>query len=464
VSTLVEFRPRNSTGAEARVREFIDFAGQELTDVLVSNANYSDVSWNVTRTFVVKGLKGQLRLHFVNSDAKVDRGGLRSDPLAAPFVDFAKASIRYRHVVAPVSYSATNRRVFGLRCVEAAFRDLGRPPEIWHLDPVILNHAVELGTTGKAPSTAYKIGSEIESLYNFCVEMQFLATAFTWSHGVFYPGKASTKIQDLDRRCAGKPPSSNILYAIGEILHASPTWADQIYSHVAALLFAFPIKAHELLQLRVKPEIEVTERGEDREHRLDFGLQIWPGKGHPPQVKWVANPEYTAVAKHAVQTLREMLVPARELARWYEQNPSRLYLSPHHEQLRKAEWLVVSEVQDIVGLSRTAAHQWIDANGIAKRVGERRVSRRRGRGRGLFEVRFGDVERAVLSLLPKDFPYVNGDRCGHRYSEALLVVPVNALHASRSPWKCMFEPIGYEQFYCWLRERIKGVPPAAGET
>jgi hypothetical protein len=429
---------------------------------LVSNENYVDISWNVTRSFVIKGVKGQLRLHFVNSDAKVDKGGFRSEPLAAPFVDFAKAFIRYRHATAPVSYSAANRRVFGLRCVEAAFRDFGHPPEIWHLAPVILNRAVELGTTGKAPSTAYKVASEIENLYDFCVEMQLLTDAFTWRHGVPYPGKRSIKVGA--RRSTEKPPWSNTLHAIGEILRASPTWADQIYSRVAALLVAFPIRAHELLQLRVNPEIEVAGRGEDGEHRTDFGLQIWPGKGDPPQVKWVLNPGYTSLARQAVQTLREMLGPARELARWYEYNPSRLYLPPHLDHLRRAEWLVVSEVQDIIGFSRTAAHQWIDDSGIAKRVGARRVVGGRGHGRDLIEVRFGDVERAILSLLPKDFPYVNGDKRGHRYSEALLVAPVNALHTSRNPWKCMFEAIGYEQFYGWMRERVKVGLPAAGET
>lgn len=452
MSKPVEFRPRTSIDAEARVREFIDLVGRELSGVLVPNANYFDVSWNVTNAFVIKGVKGQLRLHFVNSDAKVGRGGFRSDPLAAPFIDFAKACIRYRHAAAPVSYSATNRRVLALRCVEAAFRDLGRPSRIWRLDPIVLNHAVELATAGKAPTTAYKLGLEIEALYKFCVEMEFLAAAFTWNHGVLYCEKAPFKSgRDFDRGRIEKLSITNELYALSEVFHASRTWADQVYACIAALLIAFPIKAHELLQLRVSPEVEVTEAGENGKDKTDFGLQIWPGRGDPPQIKWVRDPEYAAIVKQVVQTLREMLAPARMLARWYEHNPRRLYLSPRLEHLRNAEWLVVSEVQEILGFSRKATHQWIDDNGIAKRVGERRVTRGSGHGKDLIEVRFIDVERAVLSQLPKDFPYVNGDRSGHRYSEALLVAPVNALHTRRSAWNCMFEAIGYEQFHWWLR-------------
>ncbi len=462
MSKAVEFWPRTSGDAAARVHEFVDFASKGLADVLVRDASYSDTTWDVTNAFVVKGLKSRFRLHFVNSDAKVDRGGFRGDPLAAPFIDFAKACIRYRHATAPVSYSATNRRVFGLRCVEAAFRDLGRAPEIWRLDPVTMNRAVELGTTGAASSTAYKIGSELETLYKFCVEMQLLASKSNWSHGVYYPGKASIRVgEEFNSRHADKPRSPTALHTLDEAFYARGTWADQVYYCVAALLLTIPIKPHELLQLRVRPEIERTGGGE---HGTELGLQIWPGKGDPPRVEWASNPEHAAVAKRAVRALREMLAPARELARWYEHSPSRLYLPPHLEHLRQAEWLTVGEVQEIIGVSRATAYQWIDDKGIAKRVSDRREGRGRGHGKGLTEVWFGDVERAILSLLPKDFPYVNGDRSGHRYSEALLVAPVNALHAARSPWRCMFEPIGYEQFYKWLRERMKGAPPADGEA
>lgn len=465
MSKLVEHRLRNSPGAEARVYKFTDMSNQDLADVLVPDANYLDISWNVTKTFVVKGLKSQFRLHFVNSDAKVDRGGFQGDPLAAPFIDFAKAYIRYRHAAEPVSYSATNRRVFGLRCVEAAFRDLGRRPEIWRLDSAVLTRAVEIGTAGKATTTAYKIGLEIEGLYKFCIEMQFLASAFTWIHGISYPGKPSAKVTEEFKNCyAEKYLSFDTFVAPDATSHASNTWADQVYSCVAALLSALPIKPHELFQLRAAPEIELTGAGGDGEHKGTFGLQVWPGKGDPPQIKWVSDPEYATIAKRAVQTLRELLAPARDLARWYDRNPTRLYLSPHLEHLRKAEWLVVSEVQEILGFSRNAAHKWIGDNDIAKRVGERRVMKGRGHGRDLIEVRFGDVERAVLSLIPKDFPYVNGDRSGHRYSEALLVVHFNALHVSRSTWKCMFEAIGYEQFYAWLRCQFKNVPPPAEDT
>ncbi len=465
MSKLVEFRFRSGFDPEARVREFIDLVNQKLADVLVPDAIYLDISWDVTTTFVVKGLKSQFRLHFVNSDAKVDRGGFRSAPLLMPFLHFAKAYIRYRHATEPVSYSATNRRVFGLRCVEAAFRDLGRPPEIWNLDAVILTRAVELGTKGKASTTAYKIGSEIESLHKFCSKMKFMVKTFTWCHCVPYPGKKSIKVDgDFDRRRAEKLLSSDAFRSLGGRCHTSRIWADRVYSCIAVLLITFPIKAHELLQLRVNPEFEVSEAGKDGEHRTDFGLQIWPGRGDPPQVKRVLKPEYTTIAERAVQTLREVLAPARELAHWYEHNPGRLYLPPHVEHLRKAEWLVVSEVQEIIGVSRPTVHQWIDANGITKRVGKPRVTEGRGHGRDLIEVQFGDVERTVLSLLPKDFPYVNSDRSGHRYSEALLVVPLNALHASRSPWKCMFEAVGYEQFHAWFRDQMKGVPPAADEA
>lgn len=204
------------------------------------------------------------------------------------------------------------------------------------------------------------------------------------------------------------------------------------------------------------------------QHCHDLGYQVTRGvSGDEP---FVTSADLLGIITIGKLAEHRLDAPAglHEPSRHSELSPPGLggfqNLSPHLEHLRTAEWLVVSEVQGILGFSRNAAHQWIADNSIAKRRGERRVIERRGHGRDLIEVRFGDVERTVLSLLPKDFPYVNGDRGGHRYSEALLVVPFHALHASKTPWKCMFEAIGYEQFHVWLRDRIKNVPPSSDEA
>jgi hypothetical protein len=55
-------------------------------------------------------------------------------------------------------------------------------------------------------------------------------------------------------------------------------------------------------------------------------------------------------------------------------------------------------------------------------------------------VRFADIEKAVLSMLPRGFPILD-DATGLKYSEALFVVRRNELGTQRGTYRCMLEAV-----------------------
>src|SRR5581483_6517210 len=57
-------------------------------------------------------------------------------------------------------------------------------------------------------------------------------------------------------------------------------------------------------------------------------------------------------------------------------------------------------------------------------------------------VRFDEVEKAVLALLPRGFPLLNAAR-GLKYSEALCVLQRNALHLTHATYRCVITRMGY---------------------
>jgi hypothetical protein len=60
--------------------------------------------------------------------------------------------------------------------------------------------------------------------------------------------------------------------------------------------------------------------------------------------------------------------------------------------------------------------------------------------RGKASFRFADLERCVLSRLPRGFPVANKET-GLRYSDSLVLVRKNELHRTRPTYLCMIEPV-----------------------
>lgn len=187
---------------------------------------------------------------------------------------------------------------------------------------------------------------------------------------------------------------------------------------------------------------EVRQKnGKDRDEV--YGLRWWPAKGAESMVKWVV-PSMASVVQEAIEKIRTVTEPARIVAKWYEDNFGELYLESHLEPLRAKEWLLMKEVANILGVAEIcSAADWCKTNAVEV------VSLK-----GTRQVKFVDVQKAVVSMLPEGFPILDKET-GLKYSDALLVVRVNELHRQRGTYCCMIEPVTINQINTGLGGRAQ---------
>jgi len=456
-SAVVKFVPRGTVEPRSRLEDFIRLARDEL-DVLIPSKDWELPSWSVGSSFLTKGQNRKNRyLHYYRTGSRVNRDGtVDGTVLDHRYVDFAKAYCRYMHATSPVHFDNQSKRLKALQFIEAAFRSLGLAPHIPNCNPTVLNTAVALAKDGVGAAIHYKFAVYIEQVHRFCFEHRFYNAPFQWRHGVRKPKDRTKDLGDSAKEWReGRLPSPEAYSALAHVFRNAETFVDRLMSAVSAICCSVPIRAHEVLQLRVN--CEVRERtmlkrldpdGIEREEEGEaYGIRVWPGKGNPPQIKWVPT-VMVSVVQEAVQRLRELCRPAREVAAWYEANPDQLWLSSHLEHLRGTEWISIADLRSILGMEkdRTSVDYWLAGNPEVQQ---------KTAGRGRRWARFADVQRVLLESMPANFPWFNGDKT-QPYSSTLIVVRRNEVNPTKSTYPCVLGYCGVPTFERWLSGHDNG--------
>ncbi|MPR10989.1 hypothetical protein FS320_24765 [Microvirga tunisiensis] len=162
------------------------------------------------------------------------------------------------------------------------------------------------------------------------------------------------------------------------------------------------------------------------------------------------------VIREALIRIRRETEEARRMARWYEENPDRLYLPPELSHLRSKQFLTMTEVGSLYfgsSANNYEVRKWLNKQGIPT------PSMKGADNRDIAHVAFAEFEHLIVSLLPLGFP-VRDAATGMRYSESLFVIPFKHFSRSgRNGTACMFEPVSYGQVYLSLggNDKIKSV-------
>lgn len=422
MSEVLFFTPRAELEPAANVDAFIEVCRN--SEVLGAKKQFEKNSWDIG---FFKGHNKTNRAVFSTLEAS---GRSESEPsMPAPFVDFAKAMLVYQHDKRPVT--SQGPRVAALRCIEAALRDhnLGSRPTA--VNEVILDSAVDLARRQVSPAVAYRIAGQIEAVSELMRSMGFITLRRRWNHGVPKPRELGSRIskEALEAR-QNKLPSAAALRAIGGIFQEATRPADVLVISHTALLCCAPERMNEALRLRRNCIVE----GEG-EFKGRLGVR-WPGsKGFADMVEWVTE-EMVFLAREALSNIKRVTSPAQELAAWYTENPTKIFLHKAVQHLRNKEILTLDEINEIIwggqaprGSARTFAK---DTHALTQvSLGGRRVG-----------YRFEDVERAVLSMLPSTFPCVPGApelQC----QDSLVVMRTNEMSPGKATYLCMFCCIDY---------------------
>lgn len=419
-ASVLHFTPKAELGPQANLQAFVELC--RCSEVLRARGQFEQPSWDVGHH------KGRISTHRAIFST-IEAASSRSDEphLPEPFLSFSKAALVYLHDRRPVVSQA--QRVSAFRFLEAALRDSNKGSRPTEVNSEVLDRAVELARNTVSPSVAYRIAGQLALIADLMREKGFIAMRQAWVHGLKKPSEPGSRIsKEALKVRQEKLPSAAALRALGGIFQQATKPRDVLVSSCTALMTCAPERINEVLRLKRNCFV----RGDGR-FVGKLGMR-WPGsKGADDTTKWLPT-EMAPVAEQAVRNLLKLTAPAHELAEWYTRNPDKLYLHEGAQHLRNREVLSTAEIGLILwgrddGQAKKSANIW------AKTTHQLELVPLSGRRIGY---RFADVEDAVLSLLPKTFPYAPGAP-DLLLKDALGVVRVNECHGCRGTYLCMFK-------------------------
>lgn len=431
---IVQFVPRAGATAQANNDEFVKVCRKKLT-VFGKNLPFEENVWDVTDSIRLSGKNGAVRLVFSTFDSVTDKS---PQHMASPFLDFAKGYIRYQHAMRPTK--SVGGRLAALRALEAALTTGETPAAPWLVTADTLNRAAQRVRDKFTPAVAYRVGSQLELIAVFLVDKHLVTVPFQWRCSISRPADTDRVGEEFDQRRQEKLPSPTALHAVAKIFRLATDPVDILVCSAAGLLCSAPDRINEVLRLDVNCEVYKTIPSTEGEA---YGLRWFPSKGAEPMVKWVVG-SMAEVVREALIKIRKVTEPAREIARWYEKHPKKLYLPPELKHLRKCPRVTVAEIKEVLFTS--------PVTDVAIRTWCKKAGVNLSRSDGQTTASFDELQKAVIALLPKVFPNVtkgNGLTLGH----ALFVVQKNMLHAGRPTYRCAIDLVEQGDIYNRLGAR-----------
>lgn len=425
MAQLIVFKPKAELDADGNLRGFIETCRNELT-TFGSNLRFEENVWDVTESLALKGL-GNMRNRLVFSTL-TSVNDAEPVSMAEPFLSFAKAYMLYMQGLRPTKNIGA--RITALRSLETALRENGGEPNPTRMDMLVFNRAAQIIGERYSESSAYRAGGLLVMLATFLSDSKLTIVPISWRNHLRRPRDSVRVGKEFDERRQEKMPSEAALESLPKVFRLATEPADVIVSSVAAILCSAPDRISEVLMLPVDCEVWPKTRKNSNEV---YGLRWWPAKGADPMVKWIM-PSMTSVVQEAIDKIRRQTNEARRIAKWYEENPGKIYLTQEFEHLRAKEWLIMQDVANVFGFSdKSAANLWCRSKAL-----------RLGKSGTTCIVQFVEVEKAALAMLPKRFPYLDPE-CGLKYCDALLVIRRNETGTQRGTYRCVIEPVSYGQ-------------------
>lgn len=358
-------------------------------------------------------------LHYTNHETSSrGRRSRTAEDMPEPFLSAAKAVLANFFV--STGMASPSRMLTALRAVEKAFRDLAKVPDLCDLTPEVLDRAA--GILQASVTDLWTFGRFLERLVHETVNPGRLATAhLLWRSPFPYGGakrsdRVSTNAGEIES--SDKLPHLKCVLDLAGIFRDATSSADLVVTSWFALAMFSPTRANEILTLPVNCETEMEGV---------YGISWVPLKGGSPMTKFATNDEWEAVARAAIGRLRELGAPARKAAKWYAENPGRLYLPEGMEHLR-GEPLTTWEICRILGIEGGFTQGCKLDRTLVRLDSVTTDAERTGGARYMKLHEFSSVERYVTAVLPPGFPLAD-KRQEMMAADALFCLPRHAMHS-----------------------------------
>jgi hypothetical protein len=428
MSAVASFKLRSRIDADAKVEAFILNARNGLA-AFGADIDFDSDCWDITSHSFAKGDRrvraGRVHLFF---DKVPD--GKRAGP-AYNLRMFAKAYVRSQ--TAHLSASVVLRAVKAFEALGAAMEKIGID-FLADCDAACFDAAVSYLVADGTALTTDATGPRLGQIARFLDRnMLCIHPIGRWRY-IKQRRSQSGRVGDaFEARRRRSLPDPEAIDALAQAFRLASDPRDVLATSVAAILCSAPERINELLNLSAN--CEVTQIGDDGREYL--GLRWAGSKGYADHVKLIL-PGMTDVVREALRKILAITDQARRIARWYEEYPTQLYLPEDQVHLRDREFVEFEEIGTLVGLSGTArstVRGWVKAAGIPVTLILRQS------GHLAHVIRFADLEKHIVGLLPSGFP-VADSRTGLNYTDALTVIP-HGLFRNGSASLCMIEPLRY---------------------
>jgi hypothetical protein len=438
---IIPLVPRAKSDAERNLATFISRA-RGATTAFGAGLNFDADCWDVTDFYAQKGhgnsKHGTITIHFTQ---RLKDGGT---PFCRQLIDFAKAYVRSQ--LANRSSSSFTYAITAFRALDTAIQECDISC-LSDCDAAVFNRAAELIRRKSTVDDNGSAGSVLGVIARFLDEKGFVyAPLHNWSYPRTRKATSGRVGPEFERRRHAKMPDQAALDGLAQAFHLATDPRDILIASVSAILCSAPERINEVMVLSANCEVEQSGKDE----RVYLGLRWFGSKGASDHIKWIL-PGMADVVREALTRIRRITEPARVMARWYEQNPGKLYLPPDLEHLRGKKLLTLEEVWEIANLSpdKRIVRGWMQKAHIPFAHIDLNHPIR-----GWIQIhaaRFADIERHIVDMLPPCFPMYD-ERRGMRYSEALLVIPEGLFgnRGSSAGNRCMFEVVKYHHVGCAL--------------
>ena len=447
MNNVILFQRKSQHDAKANLVDFIEFA-KGLKPLGVDQP-FASNKWSAGKAMHLRQGNKEESLHFtqlLEIDGKLQKG-LQSNGslklMEEPFLSFAKAMVCYSYALAPSS--SIKHFLYAFRHLHVALlRTTGSLcPSGITVD--VLNITCQL--LMETYQTPYAYGLALHAIYATMVESRLVSIPTIWKSFIPHQHNQSRRSgKEFDAARKKKLPSPAALDGLAYIFNHPKDNVDIAVTSVCALLLCDPDRIVEVI---TGPLDCIAMQGVDVTGNRLKGLYLrwFPAKGADPMKKPVV-PCMADVCLRAIDNLKTLGAPARELARWYEDNPTKIYLPPHLEDLRPKRLLSKEDLNAILFDSKRPISNmgtWVKIN-----MPEYGTTYKTKKRPDEPYIPFAKFEKVVLALLPAGFPVLN-PTTGVKYSEALCICRFAEL-TDAAPYLCVLKPISYSL----VAKRLKG--------
>lgn len=296
MADVIQFVPRAELDARGNLEEFIRLAREDLT-AFGDGGAWDANRWQQGETVVVFATKTEP----LNSYAFT--------PLAEPYIQFAKAYIRYRFSHKPVKSLAMMLQA--LRCVEAALLSSCGRADIALLNGAVMDVcAVKCRELYSSGEVHHKTGLQLQAIFEFLREKNLVPSLPVWRSPFKKPTILTEDLGEAgEEHRKSRMPSNEEMLVVADSFALADDLESRFYSSIFILLMVAPGRISEVLKLPVS----CIQWEEDQAGSQQMFLRWDAAKGKGATKKWVV-PAMHDVVKEAVRRLVEIGAPAREAA------------------------------------------------------------------------------------------------------------------------------------------------------